>query len=134
MSGAAQARRWQRIAGGGGFIYSFNGLHSLFADTFDRFVRWHISHLLGHVLMERQDERVSLLEASWCSMRAQRLNMPCIYGDGRDSYDMRAGWLTESIFNTNSGSYRCPILSMATRRSPPGPGGWRGSSALSGAA
>src|SRR3954454_3205469 len=29
-SGAVQASRWTRIAGGGGYIYSFNGPHSLF--------------------------------------------------------------------------------------------------------
>ena len=32
-SGAVQARRWTRIREGGGFIHSFNGPHSLFADT-----------------------------------------------------------------------------------------------------
>ncbi len=31
-SGAVQARRWTRIQGGDGFIYSFNGPHSLFAE------------------------------------------------------------------------------------------------------
>src|ERR1700682_4201910 len=31
-SGAVQARRWTTLAGGG-FIYSFNGAHSLFVDT-----------------------------------------------------------------------------------------------------
>src|SRR4030095_5575955 len=33
VSGAVQAARWTRIAGGQGYIYSFNGPHSLFIDT-----------------------------------------------------------------------------------------------------
>ena len=33
VSGAVQAARWTNIAGGGGYIYSFNGPHSLFVDT-----------------------------------------------------------------------------------------------------
>ena len=32
VSGAVQARRWTRLPDGG-FIYSFNGAHSLFVDT-----------------------------------------------------------------------------------------------------
>ena len=32
VSGAVQARRWTRLPAGG-FIYSFNGAHSLFVDT-----------------------------------------------------------------------------------------------------
>ncbi len=32
-SGAVQAARWTPIATGGGYIYSFNGPHSLFVDT-----------------------------------------------------------------------------------------------------
>ena len=33
VSGAVQAARWSRTADGGGYIYSFNGPHSLFVDT-----------------------------------------------------------------------------------------------------
>src|SRR5439155_24969595 len=32
-SGAVQAARWSPTADGGGYIYSFNGPHSLFVDT-----------------------------------------------------------------------------------------------------
>jgi hypothetical protein len=32
-SGAVQAARWSRTGDGGGYIYSFNGPHSLFVDT-----------------------------------------------------------------------------------------------------
>src|SRR6056297_2526974 len=33
VSGAVQAARWSRTADGSGFMYSFNGPHSLFSDT-----------------------------------------------------------------------------------------------------
>src|SRR5205823_3757624 len=33
VSGAVQAARWSRTAEGGGYVYSFNGPHSLFVDT-----------------------------------------------------------------------------------------------------
>src|SRR5204862_7232731 len=33
VSGAIQAARWTEVANGKGFIYSFNGPHSLFVDT-----------------------------------------------------------------------------------------------------
>lgn len=107
VSGAAQARRWTRIAGGGGFIYSFNGPHSLFADTIRSLRALAVSHLLGHVLMEEQDERVSLLERLLQHARATA-EYAVYYGEGRDSYDVRGRVAHESVFNTNSGSYRCP--------------------------
>src|SRR6266536_5875914 len=33
VSGAVQAARWSRTSDGGGYMYSFNGPHSLFVDT-----------------------------------------------------------------------------------------------------
>src|SRR5258707_3221522 len=47
VSGAVQAARWTRIADGGGYIYSFNGPHSLFVDTIRTLRAPAISHLLG---------------------------------------------------------------------------------------
>ncbi len=54
-SGAVQARRWTRIADGGGFIYSFNGPHSLFVDTVRSLRALALAHRLGHVLLEEGD-------------------------------------------------------------------------------
>src|SRR5438046_2345611 len=51
VSGAVQAARWTRISGGGGYIYSFNGPHSLFVDTIRSLRSLALSHALGHVLM-----------------------------------------------------------------------------------
>src|ERR1700746_3606509 len=64
VSGAIQASRWSRTADGGGFIYSFNGPHSLFVDTIRSLRSLAVAHQLGHVLMAEHDERISLLERS----------------------------------------------------------------------
>ncbi len=51
----SRPRRWTRIADGGGFIYSFNGPHSLFVDTIRSLRALAVAHRLGHVLMEEND-------------------------------------------------------------------------------
>src|SRR6478752_7292368 len=61
ISGAIQASRWTAIRDGG-FIYSFNGPHSLFVDTIRSCRALVLSHALGHVLQVENDNRISLLE------------------------------------------------------------------------
>ena len=106
-SGAVQARRWTRIAGGGGYIASFNGPHSLFVDTMRSLRALALSHLLGHVLMDENDRRVSLLERL-----VQHARTTCAwavyYGEGRDAFDERGRCAQESLFNVTDGNYRCP--------------------------
>ena len=58
-SGAVQARRWTKLSDGG-FIYSFNGPHSLFADTIRSLRALAVSHQLGHSLMGENDLKTSL--------------------------------------------------------------------------
>jgi unsaturated chondroitin disaccharide hydrolase len=106
-SGAVQARRWTRIAGGGGFIYSFNGPHSLFVDTLRSLRALALSHALGHVLLEESDRRVSLLERL-VQHASATARYSVYYGEGRDLYDVPGRVAHESIFNANDGSYRCP--------------------------
>src|SRR3954467_10121544 len=60
-SGAIHAARWSGIAGGGGYVYSFNGPHSLFADTIRSLRALAFSHKLGHALMGENDQKISLL-------------------------------------------------------------------------
>ena len=106
-SGAIQARRWTRICDGGGYIYSFNGPHSLFADTMRSLRSLAMGYRLGHVLMDENDARISLLERLVEHARTTaRYNV--YYGEGRDSYDVRGRVAHESIFNLNDGRYRCP--------------------------
>jgi hypothetical protein len=106
VSGAVQASRWTTIPGGG-FIYSFNGPHSLFVDTIRTLRVLALSHLFGHVLMAEQDARVSLLERLLQHARATA-EYAVYYGRGRDSYDVRGRVAHESLFNVASGSYRGP--------------------------
>ena len=106
-SGAVQARRWTRIADGGGFIYSFNGPHSLFVDTIRSLRSLALAHLLGHVLMDENDRRVSLLQRLIEHARATA-GFSVYYGEGRDGYDVPGRVAHESIFNVNDGRYRCP--------------------------
>jgi unsaturated chondroitin disaccharide hydrolase len=106
-SGAVQARRWTRTADGGGFIYSFNGPHSLFVDTIRSLRALAAAHSLGHVLMEENDRRVSLLERL-IQHAAATARWSVYYGEGRDAYDVPGRVAHESIFNVNDGRYRCP--------------------------
>jgi hypothetical protein len=107
VSGAVQAARWSRTADGGGYIYSFNGPHSLFVDTMRSLRILAAAHRLGHVLMSEGDRRISLLDRAADHARATA-RYAVYYGEGRDVYDMRGRVAHESIFNANDGQYRCP--------------------------
>jgi unsaturated chondroitin disaccharide hydrolase len=106
-SGATQARRWTALPDGGGFIYSFNGPHSLFVDTIRSLRSLALAHQLGHVLMEENDRRLSLLDRVKAHA-ASTAAFSVYYGEGRDAYDVRGRTAHEAIFNTNDGRFRCP--------------------------
>ena len=106
-SGAVQAARWTPIADGSGYIYSFNGPHSLFADTIRSLRALAMAHTLGHTLMGEQDEKVSLLGRLFGHAETTA-KYAVYYGDGRDIYDVPGRVAHESVFNTNNGCYRCP--------------------------
>lgn len=107
LSGAAQARRWSPIKNGGGYIYSFNGPHSLFVDTIRSLRALAMGHKLGHVGMEENDAKVSLLDRlKQHGLATARYSI--FYGEGRDAYDIWGRTTHEAIFNVNDGNYRCP--------------------------
>ena len=106
-SGAVQAARWTDIADGTGYIYSFNGPHSLFADTIRSLRALAMAHRLGHVLMGERDTKISLLDRLFKHARATA-KYSVYYGEGRDFYDLRGRVAHESVFNLNNGDYRCP--------------------------
>ncbi len=107
VSGAVQAARWTALPGGLGYVYSFNGPHSLFIDTIRSMRVLAAAHDLGHVLMGERDRRISLLgRALRHAETTARHNV--YFGEGRDAYDVAGRVAHESIFNTNDGSYRCP--------------------------
>src|SRR5438067_2663806 len=105
VSGAVQAARWTRIADGGGFIYSFNGPHSLFIDTLRSLRSLAVAHQLGHVLMGERDQKISLLQRLM-EHAATTARHNVYYGEGRDAYDVRGRVAQESLFNPNDGQYR----------------------------
>lgn len=106
-SGAVQASRWTDLGNGEGYIYSFNGPHSLFADTIRSVRSLALAHQFGHVLMGERDRKIRLLDR--LVIHADTTSRYNVYfGKGRDAYDVRGRVVHESIFNLNDGSYRCP--------------------------
>ncbi len=106
-SGAVQAARWTDMPDNLGYVYSFNGSHSLFIDTIRTLRSLALGHDLGQVLMAEQDARVSLLERLLRhTVTTARYNV--FHGENRDCYDVRGRVSHEAIFNAAGGSYRCP--------------------------
>jgi hypothetical protein len=106
-SGSVQARRWTDLPEGEGYIYSFNGPHSLFSDTMRSLRVLAVAHQLGHEMMGEDDKRISLLQRLVTHAETTaRYNV--YYGEGRDRADVRGRVVHESIFNVNDGQYRCP--------------------------
>ncbi len=107
VSGAVQASRWSKINGGGGYIYSFNGPHSLFVDTIRSCRIVMVAHALGHRLMGENDAAHNLLERGLQHIDATA-KYSVFYGEGRDTYDEPGRTAHESVFNPNDGRFRCP--------------------------
>jgi len=106
-SGAVQAARWTQIHDGRGYIYSFNGPHSLFADTMRSLRSLALAHQLGHVLLGERDRRISLLERL-IHHADVTAGYTVYHGKDRDVFDVRGRVAHEVIFNINDGSFRCP--------------------------
>jgi unsaturated chondroitin disaccharide hydrolase len=107
VSGAVQAARWTSLGPDRGYICSFNGPQSLFADTIRSLRALALADQLGHVLMGEGDRPVSLFARLLQHAEATaRFNV--YFGQGRDAYDVRGRVAHESIFNVKDGAYRCP--------------------------
>lgn len=106
ISGAVQASRWTTIKDGG-FIYSFNGPHSLFVDTIRSVRALIVSHTLGHLLQAEGDKKISLLDRAVQHLTATA-KYAVYYNEGRDIYDAWGRTAHESVFNVNDGNFRCP--------------------------
>lgn len=106
VSASVQAQRWTTIPEGG-FIYSFNGPHSLFVDTV-RTIRIMVAgHVLGHHSSGENDIKINLLKRAYQHALATA-KYSVYYGEGRDSYDIWGRTAHEAIFNTNDGNFRSP--------------------------
>ena len=107
VSGAVQAMRWSETSDGDGYIYSFNGPHSLFCDTIRSLRSLALAHQLGHRVLDENDEVISLLGRLLEHARTTaRYNV--YYGEGRDIYDVPGRVAHEAVFNVNDGNFRCP--------------------------
>lgn len=106
LSGAVQAKRWTELPDGG-YMYSFNGPHSLFVDTIRTVRAVMVSHELDYAIWGENDRRISLLERG-IQHAIATAKYAIYYGEGRDSYDEWGRTAHESIFNTNDGNFRCP--------------------------
>jgi hypothetical protein len=106
VSGAVQAMRWTSISTGG-YMYSFNGPHSLFVDTIRSCRILMLADALGHVLMGENDRKIPLAKRAIQHLAATA-KYSVYYGEGRDAYDVWGRTAHESIFNVNDGNYRCP--------------------------
>ncbi len=107
VSGAVQAARWTTLLDGRGYIYSFQGPHSLFIDTLRSLRSLAVAHRLGQVLQGEGGRNVSLLErlAQHASVTAE---YAVFYGEGRDAFDVRGRVAHESLFDARAGLYCCP--------------------------
>ncbi len=112
-SAAVQAARWTdvngELSGPGegplGFVYSFNGPHSLFIDTMRTIRILGLGHQLGHVLMGENDRKINLLGRSiQHGLTTDRFII--FHGDSAQTYDVRGRTAHEGTFNLNDGRFR----------------------------
>ncbi|HEX4794990.1 MAG TPA: hypothetical protein VH370_14410 [Humisphaera sp.] len=116
-SGAVQAARWAGVpvakpsplaanASGLGYIYSFNGPHSLFVDTMRTTRILGVAWQLGHKLMHENDRAADLLKRS--ALHGLCTNQYILFhGDSSHTYDVRGRTAHEAIFNRSDGNFRC---------------------------
>jgi len=90
-----------------GYVYSFNGPQSLFADTIRSMRSLVVAHQLGHALMGEGDKPINLLHRA-IEHAATTARFNVFFGQDRDSYDVRGRVAHESVFNPNDGQFRCP--------------------------
>ena len=115
-SGAVQAARWSGTppvkslhtadSPALGYIYSFNGPHSLFVDTMRTTRILGVAWQLGHVLMHENDRKADLLKRS--VLHGLTTSQYVVFhGDSSHTYDVRGRTAHEAVFNRNDGAFRC---------------------------
>jgi hypothetical protein len=117
-SGAVQAARWSGtpappgtdnadIAGATqlGYVYSFNGPHSLFIDTMRTVRILGVAHQLGHTLMHEGDRSANLLKRSVLHGLTTSKYI-VFHGDSDHTYDVPGRTAHEGMFNRNDGAFR----------------------------
>lgn len=116
-SGAVQAARWQGAkapqkdphhanSGMLGYVYSFNGPHSLFVDTMRTIRIMGSAWQLGHVLMHENDKAANLLKR--LVLHGLTTSQYIVFhGDSEHTYDVAGRTSHEAIFNRNDARFRC---------------------------
>jgi len=115
-SGAVQASRWSgaqpkpqspHTAGSSalGYVYSFNGPHSLFVDTMRTIRILGVAWQLGHKLMHENDKAADLLKRSVLHGLTTS-QFIVFHGDTDQTYDVRGRTAHEAVFNRNDGNFR----------------------------
>jgi unsaturated chondroitin disaccharide hydrolase len=115
-SGAVQAARWSGVrvsepsprsanAPQLGYIYSFNGPHSLFVDTMRTIRILGLAWQFGHWLAHENDRKADLLKR--LVLHALCTNQYILFhGDSGHTYDVRGRTAHEALFNLNDGNFR----------------------------
>ena len=115
-SGAVQAARWSGTAGAPddphaahsdalGYVYSFNGPHSLFIDTMRTIRIMGVAHQLGHTLMHEGDRSANLLKR--LVLHGLTTSKYIVFhGDSEHTYDRAGRTAHEGTFNRNDGAFR----------------------------
>ena len=115
-SGAVQAARWSGVAVNQpspksahskalGYVYSFNGPHSLFIDTMRTIRIMAAAWQLGHHLAHENDRKADLLKRA--VLHALTTNQYIVFhGDSDHSCDVRGRTAHEGTFNRNDGAFR----------------------------
>jgi len=108
-SGAVQAARWADVTherpGNRGYVYSFNGAHSLFIDTMRTLRILGIAHQLGHRLIGDGERAIDLLGRSIVHGLTTAEFLVFTGTSGR-TYDVRGRTAHEGTFNRNDGRFR----------------------------
>jgi hypothetical protein len=105
-----QAARWSGVrtddAQQLGYIYSFNGPHSLFIDTMRSLRSLGVAWQLGQKLMHENDRSADLLKRSVLhGLATDRFLV--FHGQSKHAYDVCGRTAHEGIFNRNDGCFRC---------------------------
>jgi len=115
-SGAVQAARWSGVrmdkphkhsanTTALGYVYSFNGPHSLFIDTMRTIRVMGVAWQLGHVLMHENDRAANLLKRA--VLHGLTTSQYIVFhGDTEHTYDVRGRTAHEGTFNRNDGCFR----------------------------
>jgi unsaturated chondroitin disaccharide hydrolase len=114
-SGAVQAARWSGTppkpskhnanSNALGYVYSFNGPHSLFVDTMRTVRILGVAWQLGHVLMHENDRAANLLKRSVLHGLTTNTYIT-FHGESEHAYDVRGRTAHEAVFNRNDGAFR----------------------------